>query len=204
MIVSLFPKILSLVSLFFIIVLGVIVIRNSWKLVNKLFLFLTLSLIVWLFGSLMLFNSTSSQQIIFWDRFIYAGVIFWVAVQYHFSLAVTSFNRARKNILISSYLISFIFLILSRTEYFISGIFYYAWGAHMKAQMAHHFLIGFFFVYSILFFYVLVKKYRQEKDKLKKNRILFYIISFSVLAVKCLLNRQKTKVQFSIFLFPLI
>ncbi len=181
MIESLFPKIFSLLSLFFIVILGVIVIRNGRKLINKLFTLLTLILIIWVFGSFMMFNSTLNSQIIFWDRFVYAGIIFWAAIQYHFSLAVTSFSKARKNGLYIAYFSAFIFLILSQTDYFVSGIFFYPWGAHMKAQLAHHFFIAIFAIYVVVFFYILLKQYFKEKNRLEKNRLLFYIIGFSVL-----------------------
>lgn len=181
MIESLFPKIFSLLSLVFIIILGIVVFRNGKKLVNKLFSLLSLILIIWVFGSFMMFSSVNSQQVIFWDRFVYAGIIFWAAIQYHFSLALTYFNRTRKNLLIVGYLLSLVFLALSRTDYFVSGIFRYDWGAHMKAQMTHHFFLIFFSFYVILFFYVLLKEYNKEKDRIKGNRLLFYIIGFSVL-----------------------
>ena len=181
MIESLFPKIFSLLSLACIIGLGIIVVRNGWKLINKLFLLLTIILIIWVFGSFMMFSGTSSQQIIFWDRFVYSGIIFWAIIQYHFSLALSHFNRTRKSFLIFGYFLFFGFLLISQTDYFVSGIFYYTWGAHMKAQTAHHFFMAFFAFYVILFFYTLLKKYHNEPDKLKKKRILVYIIGFSVL-----------------------
>lgn len=181
MIESLFPKIFSLLSLFFIVVLGIIVIRNGSKLINKLFTLLTLILIIWVFGSFMMFNSTLSSQIIFWDRFVYAGIIFWAAIQYHFSLAVTHFSKVRRNGLYLAYFFSFIFLILSQTDFFVSGIFTYRWGAHMKAQLAHHFFIVIFSLYVAAFFYVLLKQHYKEKNRLEKNRIFVYIIGFSVL-----------------------
>lgn len=181
MIEGLFAKVFSLLSLFFIILLGFIVIKNGRKLVNKLFFLLTLILIIWVFGSFMMFGSTSDKLIIFWDRFIYAGVVFWSAIQYHFSLAVTYTNLKRRILLGTAYFLSFVFLLLSRTDYLVSGVFHYEWGSHMKAQLAHHFFVASFVLYALLFFSALFKKYRTEKNKAEKGRLLLYILGFSVL-----------------------
>lgn len=181
MIEGLVSKVFSILSLFFIIALGLIVIKNSRKLVNKLFFLLTLILIIWVFGSFMMFGSKLDNEIIFWDRFVYAGIIFWFSIQYHFSLAVTYINLKRRIILWFAYAFSILFLVLSRTDYFVSGIFHYAWGAHMKAQIFHHFFIAIFSSYVLLFFYTLLKKYHKEKNKAERSRILIYIFGFSVL-----------------------
>ncbi len=181
MIEGFFNIFFSLFSLFFIIILGLIVIRNSRQLVNKLFTLLNLILIIWIFGSLMLLSVNSEAQIIFWDRFIYAGIIFWAAIQYHFSLAVTHINLKRKITLIVAYALSFIFLILSRTDLFIRDVFYYKFGAHSQAQIGHHLFIIFFTIYVCLFFYILLKKYHQEKDEIERSKIFYYILGFSVL-----------------------
>lgn len=178
---SLFPKIFSLLSLVFIVILGFIVLKNSRKLLNKLFFLLTLILDCWVIGSFMMFSSTQDSQIIFWDRFVYAAVVFWPALQYHFSLAVTYTNKNRRRLLRLAYLLSPIFLLISQTDYFVKDVFRYAWGAHTKAQFLHHFFLAFFALYGCLFFYNLIKKYRSENDRLERKRILYYILGFCVL-----------------------
>lgn len=181
MIENLFIKIFSLLSLFFIIFLGGIVIKHGKQLINKLFTYLTIILIVWVFGSFMLLGSHLRADIEFWDRFIYSAVVFWVAIQYNFSLAVTYFNLKRKILLYLSYFLSIFFFLIIRTDFFVSETFYYKYGAHMKAQLGHHLFMGFFVVYVTLFFFVLFKKYYHEKNKTEKAKTLLYIIGFAVL-----------------------
>ncbi|MFA5163289.1 MAG: ATP-binding protein [Patescibacteria group bacterium] len=178
---SLFPQIFSLLSLWFIISLSLVVLKNSHKLVNKLFFILTLILDYWVIGSFMMFNSTQEHQIITWDRFVYAAVVFWPALQYHFSLAVTYINRRRHRLLVLAYILSPTFLILSQTNYFVKDVFYYTWGAHTRAQFLHHFFLAFFAVYGLLFFYNLIKKYKHDSSHLERKRTLYYILGFSVL-----------------------
>lgn len=178
---SLFSQMFSLLSLFFIVSLSIVVLKNSRRLVNWLFFLLTIVLDLWIFGSFMMISSAQESQIIFWDRFVYAAVVFWPSFQYHFSLAVTYTDRQRRNLLAFAYTFSFIFLFLSQTNLFVKGIFHYAWGAHTKAQTLHHFFIGAFFLYSILFFYNLLKKYKAETSALEKKRVAYYILGFIVL-----------------------
>lgn len=178
---SIFSQIFSVLSLFFIITLSIIVLKNSRNLANKLFFLLTLILDVWIIGSFMLISSHTDEQIIFWDRFIYAAVVFWPALQYHFSLAVTYINEKRRYLLYTAYGISFSFLYFSQTDIFASGVFHYAWGAHTKANFLHHVFIVLFSAYIFIFLYSLIKKYKTETNILEKKRILYYILGFSVL-----------------------
>ena len=171
----------SLISLIFIVGLGLLVLNNKRNLVNKIFFLLTLILNVWMIGSFMMFGSQTDQQVIFWDRFIYAAIVFWPALQYHFGLAVTFFNNLRRWVLRLAYFLSVIFLFLSQTDYFVSGVFRYAWGAHTIAQIFHHLFLIFFAIYSTLFFYNLIKKYQAEKLSLEKKRTLYFFLGFAVL-----------------------
>ncbi len=180
-IVNNFSQIFSLLSLFFIIVLSLVVLNNSRKLVNKLFFLLTLILDLWVFGSFMMLNSNSDAQVIFWDRFVYAAVVFWPALQYHFSVAVTYINNKRRALLTLAYLLSPVFLIISQTDYFVKDVFRYTWGAHTKAQFLHHFFLMFFAVYGLLFFYNMIAQYRKERFHLERKRLLYYVIGFCVL-----------------------
>ena len=176
-----FPQIFSLLSALFILTLGFVVVTKGKTLTHKLFFFLTLLLTVWLIGSFMMFSGASDAQITFWDRFIYGGIVFWPIVQYHFGLSVTYFNKRRKLILATGYLISIFFLFLSRTDYFVSGVFHYKWGVHTIAQIGHHFYLFVFLIYSLFFFSHLIKQYRAENSKLKKDQIAVFIIGFFLL-----------------------
>lgn len=172
----------SLISLFFITILSLIVLRRGYQeLTNRIFFFLTLILNIWLFGSFMLFGSQNEDMIIFWDRFIYVGIVFWPALQYNFSLAVTHFSHKRNLILYFGYAFSLAFLAYVPSSNFIDDIFHYSWGVHSKAQLLHHFFVIYFFIYVILFIYTLLKRYYREKKKIEKNRLLFYILGFLVL-----------------------
>lgn len=180
----LLSKIFSIISLLAVLFLSLLVLnKNYHRLINRLFFFLTLILMFWLFGSFMMFGSKSESAILFWDRVVYMAVVFWPALQYHFSLAVTYSNNKRKRIMYGAYFLSIVFFILVQTPYFITDIFYYNWGMHTKAQIFHHIFLLYFFFYVGLFLYTLLKKYSSEKIKLEKNRIFFYIFGFFILNI---------------------
>ncbi len=125
----------------------------------------------------MMFISKTDQQAIFWDRFIYMGVVFIPAFMYHFSVAWTK-TKNQKTLVVISYILGFIFLALSRTQYFVDGIFRYGWGVHSQAKFFHHiFLIGFFFFLWMVLrnFY---KHYIRNRNAANKNQSKYVFIAF--------------------------
>ena len=180
---SLFAQLFSLLSLFFIISLSIIVLKNGRRLVNWLFFLLTIILDLWIFGSFMMLSSGSDAEIIFWDRFVYAAIVFWPAFQYHFSLAVTYTNRKRRYLLGLAYSFSFIFLFLSQINAFADGVFHYTWGAHTIAGWLHNiFVLGFAF-FTLFFFSNLFEKIKNDGSKLERSRTWYYVAGFLVLDV---------------------
>ncbi len=175
-------SILPLVGGFFVLLLGLFVFFKNPKLkLNIIFALLSITVFVWLFGTFMMFNSQSDEQAIFWDRFIYAGVVFVPALMYNFSLIFTE-RKVPKKTLIFAYLLSFVFLALSRTEHFVEGLFYYEWGVHTRAQFFHHiFLVAFcyFLLLTLINFY----KYYRKKDltNLERARAKYVFLAFFIL-----------------------
>lgn len=142
-----------------------------------LFLALCFTAFIWLFGTfMMLLNRNNEAVAIFWDRFVYIGVIFAPAVFYHFSFVFSRFNETSK-LVIPGYILSFFFLILSRTDYFVSGLFKYQWLVHTKAELFHHLFLIFYFIYMML---TLLNFYRNYKifSGVVKYQGLYMFISF--------------------------
>lgn len=176
-------QLFSLLSLVFIISLSFFVLRSKKRPVNKIFFFLTLIPDVWMVGSFMMFTSIQPEHIIFWDRIIYAAVAFWPALQYHFALKITYINKKRLITLMSAYVLSVVFFILSFSDNFVDGIFNYRWGYHTLAQTYHHWFVAFFLIYTAMFLYCLIKQYKAEKVVLEKKRLKYFFIGFLFLNV---------------------
>ena len=175
-------QIYPLLSMAFILGLGILVFFKKPKaVISRLFFIVTIVFGIWQFGTFMMFISFNDAAITFWDRFIYLGVVFMPALQYHFSLLVTRSNITRKVMLIIAYIFSVTFLFLSRTDYFTSGVYHYRWGAHTIAQILHHFFLVFFFFYIFALLYNFYCHFRDSDLKSEKYRIVYFAVSFAIL-----------------------
>ncbi|MCG2687136.1 hypothetical protein L6278_03340, partial [Candidatus Parcubacteria bacterium] len=89
-------NILPLLSSIFVFWLGVFVIsKNTKSVVHRVFFLLSISVTIWLIGTFMMFISKTNGQAIFWDRFIYMGVVFVPAFMYHFSVVWTKIKKQK-------------------------------------------------------------------------------------------------------------
>jgi len=167
--------------------LGIFIwLQNRKSPLHIIFGLLSLSIVIWLFGTfMMLSNCTVERLVVFWDRFLYSGVIFIPVFLYHFGIELTEKikEKIHKTLLFIGYIMSFLFLLLSRTDYFVKGVFYYKWGCHTTAQIAHHlFLIPFSF-YILFSFYLLWDCIRKTQDPKLKNQAKYVFISFVLLYI---------------------
>ena len=155
--------------------------KNKKSTLHKIFFLLNLAVGVWLFGTFKMLTASSDLQSIFWDRFIYAGVIFVPALMYHFSAIFTKIS-IKKSLIALSYVLSSLFLIISRTDYFVKDLFKYSWGVHTQAQFFHHIFMVYFFIYLIL---TIINFYKHYKDKkligVEKTRAKYIFLAFFIL-----------------------
>lgn len=172
--------ILPLLSAVFVIYLGVFVfLKNHKNSLNVLFALFCFSLIFWFFGTFMMFTSKDEPRAIFWDRFVYAGVVFIPSLMYHISL-VFSKKKAAKRLLLG-YSLSFIFLILSRTDYFVSGLFKYDWGYHTQARFFHNVFLVFFTLYLSFFYYNIYRYYKTAQLAIERLQAKYIFFAYLVL-----------------------
>ena len=159
-----------------------ILLQGNVNTIARLFAFVSLACVVWLFGTFMMFVSGiqgATSAALFWDRIIYAAVVFIPALEYHFGLALA--GRKPNRVLYVGYSLSFLFLLVSRTDFFVSGIFRYEWGVHSLAGPLHHVFLIFFFVYIFAFLRVLYKHYQTATVSKERARIILALIAFAVL-----------------------
>lgn len=171
-----------LLGLVFILTLGLIVFfKNSKSLLSRLFFGVSLICAWWLFGTFMMFGAKSDEETILWDRLIYVGIVFFPALEYHFSLVVTHLSKRRMFFLWTSYILSIFFLVFSQSKYFISGIFKYTWGSHGYAQILHHFFMVFFILYVGAVVYNFAKEYKNFPSK--RFLMVYFLVAFSLLNI---------------------
>ena len=82
----------SLVSGICILGLGVFVLsRNYRSKLYALFFVMCVSLSIWLLATFMLFTAADDASAIFWDRVVYAGIVFFPTLIFHFVLTFVGF-----------------------------------------------------------------------------------------------------------------
>lgn len=175
--------ILPLTCAIFVTLLGLFVLfKNPRSRMNQLLFALNVTMFFWLFGTFMMFATRGSvKDAIFWDRFVYLGVVMMPSLMHHFSLVFTD-NRSKtqKIILVFNYLIGVFFLFASRTKYFVDGLYVYSWGAHTRAQFLHSVFLGYFFLGTGVFFRNLIIYYRRIKTKLQKIQTIYVFVAFGL------------------------
>jgi signal transduction histidine kinase len=128
-----------------------------------------------------MFLSKEEEMMIFWDRFVYMGVVFIPALLYHFSLLFTESEERRGKLLsYGGYFLSLVFLLLSRTDYFVSGLFRYRWGVHTQAQFFHHLFLIYFAFYITLALLKIHHYSREVKNALRRNQARYVFFAFLI------------------------
>ncbi len=128
----------------------------------------------------MLFNATNEIDQLYWDRFIYIGVVFIPVFLYHFGLIYCEVKNQDK-LLIFGYISAFIFLPLTQlSDNFVSGLYHYSWGVHSIAGIYHHIFLFYFFFYFAVFFTNLINRYKHTTGILK-TQIKYFLIGEGIL-----------------------
>jgi len=176
-----FVDVMPLISAIFVFILGLMVfLKNKKARINFTFFIHSLAITAWLFCTFMMFiNQGDVEKAIFWDRFVYASVVFIPVLMYHFGLAFV--KKKRNFILYAGYIFSFVFLLLSRTEFFVDGIFEYRWGVHTKAQFFHHLFLIYFVGYVIIWFFEMFRYYRKLKSSILRQQAKYVFLGFLLL-----------------------
>lgn len=175
-------SIFILTSIIFVSIVGLgVLFKNSKKLTNIIFSLLCFSILFWLVGSLFMFRTTDFSQVIFWDRFIYIGVVFVPIFMFHFALSFISYKK--KILLILGYCLAVFFLIASRTEYFVSDVFEYQWGVHSQAKFLHTVFLVYFFAYIALSYYFLIDFLKKSSNALERNKVKYILLALVVLVL---------------------
>lgn len=175
-------SILPLTCAIFVSFLGLFVLFSDAKSrMSQLLFGFNVCMFFWLFGTFMMFALRDNEAAaIFWDRFIYIGVVFMPAFMHHFSLLFTGRAKEQKVLLGINYFLAFVFLILSRTPYFVDGLYYYSWGVHSQAKVLHTVFMVYFFVMEAVAGVNLWRYYQAAKEKALRAQIIYVALSFSI------------------------
>ena len=135
--------------------------RSDQKL-NGLFALLSLSVALWSFGNGVMYCTKDPIRGIWFSRLGFAGVVFIPTLFYHFMLEFLHLEQ--KIFLRTIYAVSFCFLLLTRTTWFVNGTYSYFWGFYPRAGRSYGLFIIFFYGIFLLSLYNLIKTYQVLKQ----------------------------------------
>jgi len=176
-------EILPLVSAIAVVVLSLFVFFQKKKNpLASIFFLLNLAIGIWLLGTWLLFkNCSDPEKAVFWDRFIYYGVVFIPAIAYHFSCVFAEVKR--KISIVFGYLLSLLFFLAANTKFFLNGLYHYPSGVcHSKAQFLHSAFLFYFFIYIFMLFLNLYRVY-ETADYDKRNQAKYVFWAFAILGL---------------------
>jgi len=160
-----------------------VLLKNPGKKLHQLFFANCVAFAIWFASSFMMFQAISDTSIIWWDRMVYVGVVFVPILMFHFGLVfIGADKQIRTNwMLRAGYILSAIFLILSRTDYFIAGIYRYQWGVHTSAQVFHHLFLVYFAIYILMFLWQIISYYYNLQKSIKRLQAGYVVLAFILL-----------------------
>jgi len=156
--------------------------KNPASLSNRLFALLMLAICIWQFGEFNLVNSTTARAALFWDRFLYVGLILapnasWVLALGFPHRSTLLRNRATALLLFTP---SLFLLSLLPTNLFISGVQTESWGFGKIAGPLYWLFrvhMSIFVSLTLLTFY---RSYRRAQTGRQKVQSKYLMMAISV------------------------
>lgn len=166
----------------YVLFLGYLILSKKRNKQSIIFALLCFCISVWLFGTYkILTNVGNKQQIIFWDRSVYLGVVFIPALVYSFYVVLT--KKINKYLIGLNFVLALFFFFLSQSNTFAQDAYMYAWGGHLIAKWPHSIYVFWFAASSAMFFYNFFKYYKVANGFQEKIQVRFILYSFIFLAI---------------------
>ena len=149
------------------------------------FLIFALFTFIWMVGTFMMFlNKGNIESIVFWDRFVYMGVVFIPASMMHFGFSlINKKDSSSRNIIGIGYFLATVFFFLIYNKHFLYDAYIFSWGAHSKASVLHSIFLIYFAIYIILWFVFVIKYLFKLKPSTEKEKIKYSLVAFVQFAV---------------------
>ncbi len=146
---------------------------------NITFSLICIGLSTWLFGFFMIYSASSAEEVQFWAKVVYAGVVYIPAFFYHFCVSLLQ-THPRCRWIVPNYLISTIFLFLVPTTYLIDGYYSYFWGFYPRAGLLHPVFLVYFGWVSVLSIFKLHTGYKAAAHALEATRVKYVFWAFVI------------------------
>lgn len=141
---------------------------------------------IWLIGTVKMFQNVNNYDLVeYWDRVVYIGVILYAPLILHFTVEYIGLRKKYLWLTTLSDILAIIFLLLSRTSLFVSGVFVYTWGVHTQAQLAHHFFLVYFLGIAAVSWLLLFQLFKEQINVIERERtkyLLFALMSMVLIS----------------------
>jgi signal transduction histidine kinase len=171
-----------IVSLAMVTMGAVFLLKNPRVRLHQLFACCAGSLALWTFGYGLMYATTDPVKGLQMARLGYLGVVFIPTFFVHFVLEFLGLKRPK--VLVSVYILSFVFLVLSRFDFFLAKVHAYFWGFYPIAGPAYMYFVFFFYACCGACVYFLLRTYQELKkagsSNLKMNQVKYVLFAFFI------------------------
>ncbi|MCM8787841.1 MAG: hypothetical protein NC935_07335, partial [Candidatus Omnitrophica bacterium] len=178
---------------------GLSFLKNRKLLENKLFFLFSICCFLWLFFYGLNYFHSDQNLSEYYLKIGYTGVIFITILIYHFTVIFFGIFHREKKLVISSYIIGFLFLIsLWFSSLFVDICGYkYFWGYYPKASVLHPLYMSFvsFLIFRTTYFYYYFLKY-GKLSLLKSHQTKYLFLGFGIFVLAGLDFLQNYGVEF--------
>ncbi len=145
---------------------------------HRPFLYLCLSVAIWLYGNAFLFSSSDPTVALFWIHIVYIGFIMIPVTVFHIAVVYTNRWKMEKNFVIVTYAAGVILMALTWHEGFFKGVRQHFWGYYPTAGELLPVFLVFFLFFPLAGLQRLVAHLRNCRDPLERKRTKYLLIAF--------------------------
>ncbi len=178
---------IPLVTCIFYFILLVFILQQVQRRANKIFAFYVGIAAFWSFSSFMLhLDGVRAEQTLLWNQILVVALVWTLIAYYHFVRSYTNQTGGRG--LYIGYIILVLLAVFAFSgniieySYVTDGTLYHELGASL------YFLMAFMLIYAGAIFVQLIRKYRSSTDPIDRNRTMYLLAGWSVLALLTLTN----------------
>jgi len=140
-----------------------------------------LSVAFWSFGYFFWQISKDSVSALFWSRVLMAGAIFIPIFYFYFIVSFLNLFKKYKKVIYVGYFLSFLFLILDFTPYFVNrvepALFFPFWP---KPGIFYGPFLLMFFLFVAYGWFLLLKSLKETKEITRKKQIKYFLLGTGI------------------------
>ena len=173
-------------SCFYIILLAFALQRFNQKVGRNFAYYLTVAAF-WSFTSFMVHLNAPQSQTMFWNKLVVVALVWTLVAYYQFTLAYT--ERHSRVLLPVAYLALALMAALSFTSHVVQYSYVENGVTHYALFSLAQYLIGVIgFTFATLVIVLLITKYRRSTDPKERNRTMYLILGWCILALLTMTN----------------